>query len=107
MKYSIPCKHDTGEVREARVDGYYPLTREEIAELLTAASKSTDPIEGASIQVRLVQGIKGMKYPRQIDGPVAERENEMSELYVRLLQTNRQAMLRASTVEQFYQILNG
>jgi hypothetical protein len=105
MKYHIPCLHETGEVREARVDDYYPLDCQQISQLLIAASKSDCASEVSSIQVRLNQGIKGIKCPRELDGQAAKRELEMDELYVETYQSNRAEL--PGMVERFNQILNG
>jgi hypothetical protein len=90
-QYHIPCNHQhTGDVAD-----HYPLTTQEVIDLLETARATKDhiyfnPMEGtrtiASIQVRLAQGIPGLTCPRQIDGPVAEKMNALDHAYVEWIQ---------------------
>src|SRR5438094_4732336 len=82
---------------ERQGDGpdYYPLTTQEVIELLSTAialndHASSHPQEAtqgiASIQIRLGQGIPGMTVPYELDGPVAEKHNTLDETYVNWIQ---------------------
>jgi hypothetical protein len=67
---------------------YQPLTIEEIENLLHEAAYHKENHDGqkvARIQVRLNNGIRGMESPRQIDGPVAEKLNQVDEKFVHFL----------------------
>lgn len=79
MKYHIECQHGT---LEKPIPDYYPLSKRDVKHLLTIASESRDGQEIASIQVRLGQGIPGMQCPREIDGPVAEKLNQLDKYFV-------------------------
>jgi len=77
------CPHERG----ARYDGkpkraYSPLSLDEVKRLLLLASRSADVQLLTTIQVRLTNGIRGMKCPRQISGTVAERSQRINQIYV-------------------------
>lgn len=80
MKYHIECQHGT---LDEPISDYHPLSKADVKRLLSIASQSCDGQEIASIQVRLGQGIPGMQCPREIDGPVAEKLNQLDEYYVK------------------------
>src|SRR5438094_5567038 len=79
---------------ERRGDGpdYYPLTTQEVIELLETAIALKDQNqqyavnEIASIQVRLGQGIPGQTVPHELDGPVAEKLNALDSAFVDWIQ---------------------
>ncbi len=98
----IQCPHESGEVADFRQEApdHHPLTREEIATLLEEAKTAKEPIISL-IQIRLCQGIPGYVCPRHIDGPVAEKETEIDELYVR----NYRRGADPAIVQQLYQIM--
>lgn len=75
-QYKIPCKHETGEVRdtEIQVNDHHPL--------LSIALQCTDFQVVASIQCRLGQGIPGMVCPQDTEGPVARANALMDEAFV-------------------------
>lgn len=79
---SIPCGHEpgqgSGELTVLR--DYYPLSRDEIKKLLDMAA--SDPESASEIQVRLVQGIKGMTCPRPVTGPVAQKMGKLERIFV-------------------------
>lgn len=83
MEVVIPCSHESGAVSDykQKVPNHYPLKKEEIIALLDEAKNAVNP-RTSQIQVRLCQGIPGYVCPRVTDGPVAKKENEISELYV-------------------------
>ena len=80
----IPCPHESGTVTDhkEKAPNHHPLTREEIAALLDEA-KTAENTLASRIQVRLCQGIPGYACPRDIDGPVSDKTNEIDELYVK------------------------
>lgn len=79
----IPCPHESGAVTDHRQEApdYHPLTKYDITVLLEEAKTSKNPLT-SRIQIRLCQGIPGYVCPRVDDGPVFEKENEISKLYV-------------------------
>ena len=78
----IPCPHISGAVVDGRqAPDHHPLTKEEIAALLDEAKTSENPLT-SQIQMRLLQGIPGQVCPRVTHGPIAEKEREISRLYV-------------------------
>lgn len=101
MKYHIPCLYEQGKVRKDQtVSDYHPLTKQEIADLLRVA-QTADPSTANSIQFRLCQGIKGQECPRPISGRVAQRESEISSLYV----ANFQKGADPTLVNRFYDLM--
>jgi hypothetical protein len=98
----IPCPHQSGAVADhyQEAPNHYPLTKEEIAELLKEAQTSKNPLT-SQIQIRLCQGIPGYVCPKAIDGPVSDKENEISELYVE----NYRKGADPELVEKIYTIL--
>ena len=64
---------------------YQPLGVAKIEALLRNAAyyaKVNDGRNISKIQVRLIQGIKGMEDPKPIDCPVADKENDLSKKYI-------------------------
>ena len=99
-RYHIECTHEHDE----QIPDYYPLTKEEIAELLSTAYQAhilKDSFTTSSIQVRLDQGIRGIMCPREIDGPVAKRESQLDSLFVKNVHRGADPEL----VQQFYQLM--
>ena len=98
----IPCPHESGVVvdREQKAPDHHPLTKEEIAALLDEAKTSENSLT-SKIQVRLCQGIPGYVCPRGIDGPVSDKENEISKLYVENFRKGADPEL----VEKLYSIM--
>lgn len=81
--------------RQGKGPDYYPLTTQEVIELLETARAlkdhagiySREATQGiASIQIRLGQGIPGMIVPYEMHGPVAEKHNALDEAYVQWIQ---------------------
>jgi hypothetical protein len=67
---------------DAVVSDYHPLSKEEIAGLLTVAQSTPDPATINSIHIRLCQGIEGYTSPRPRRGIIAAYERAVSELYL-------------------------
>ena len=88
MKYeAIPCKHETHNYHSSvRLDDYYPLTKEQIFELLDESLTSDNP---SSQQVRLIQAIPGIKCPREIDNNVAKKETMLCKYFIAGLNRKR------------------
>jgi len=68
-RYDLPCPHEQGHLTLANDDddwtypNYHPLTRDDLAALLTRAQQTDNTFTAASIQVRLTQAIPGMVCP--------------------------------------------
>ena len=79
----VPCPHESGAVARSDQEApdHHPLTKGEIAALLEEAKTSQNPLT-AQIQERLCQGIPGYVCPRVDEGPVADKDAEISRLYV-------------------------
>lgn len=77
-KFHVPCNHERG----VTVPDFHPLSLEEVCALLVAAPSCDSSRERSSIHIRLCQAIPGMTCPRPIDGPVAEKDDAMSALWV-------------------------
>ena len=80
--------HSPGDFQEAGTDS--ALTRSKLTgitshtrnELLQKAEESRGEIHiVCKIQVRLNDAVEGVEYPRQIDGPVAERSRKIDALF--------------------------
>jgi hypothetical protein len=106
MKIKLDCPqgfdHHNGEH-----DDYYPLTKKEIADLLSQAARvsATTPADFqtiAGIQCRLGQGIVGHTCPHPIDGPVAEALAQLDEYYAR----NYYLGARPEMVDELYRIMH-
>jgi len=80
---------------------YHPLTKDQIKKLLLEASFA-DMARASQIQVRLSQGIPGIRNPRAIDGPARDKECKINALFVE----GRSSDTLSSLVDQFYQIMN-
>jgi hypothetical protein len=80
----IPCLHTTGQaVMPEVVTDYYPLSKQEIKELLDMAKRTESVVRLAQIQVRLTQGIKGMTCPRpRFGSQVSLIEAQIGSLFV-------------------------
>lgn len=82
-QYAI--KYDHNDHPGITIYDYYPLTKQEIAELLQYAQEAWqcgDIRTLASIQCRLDQGIAGQQCPKPDEGPVAKATNDLDELFV-------------------------
>lgn len=81
QKYTkVPCVHDTtGSSYDIQYFDYHPLSTLEIIELLEESLWSENP---SSQQVRLCQGIRGYKCPREIDGDVVKKEILVSNIFL-------------------------
>jgi hypothetical protein len=82
VKYHIPCLHTTPDGLDLReqVPDYYPLTRLQVIDLLMKAHEH--PEDASSIQVRLGQGVRGVKCPHDIDGPIARVSTAVDRIFV-------------------------
>lgn len=100
---------------EGTVNDHYSLTTGEISDLLYAARDAKHHVDAqicsqnvASVQIRLGQGIAGMGCPRQIDGPVSDRQNALDSFYVRWVQSiGAKEPIGEWTVRQFDLLING
>jgi hypothetical protein len=82
-QYSINHAHD--DHPGMTISDYYPLTKQEIAELLQYAQiawRGSDARTLVSIQRRLEQGIVGQQCPMPDEGPVDKATNDLDELFV-------------------------
>lgn len=82
-RYSI--EHDCSNHSEVTIPDYYPLTKQEIAELLQQAQEAwqcKDDRTLFSIQRRLEQGIIGQQCPMPDEGPVDKATSDLDELFV-------------------------
>lgn len=82
-QYSI--EHDCSNHSEATISDYYPLTKQEIAEMLQRAQEAWQCRDGRtlfSIQRRLEQGIVGQQCPMPDEGPVDKATCDLDNLFV-------------------------
>lgn len=99
---SIPCPHDSGSVPYYKTaPDHHPLTKEEIARLLEEAKDDESQILVAKVQIRLHQGIPGQVCPREISGPIADKECEINKLFV----GNYRKGADPKLVDQLYEII--
>jgi hypothetical protein len=84
--FAVPCKHEAaGMPHDGDVPDYEPLTLDQVAALLDAASSAGargDWRTANRLHVRLSRALPGSTCPRQVDGPVAERETRLGSLFV-------------------------
>lgn len=70
---------------------YKPLTADEIIDLLREgkdAARRGDTQLCVQCRIRLENGIPGMTDPRPLEGPVAEKQDEMDKLYEEWVQSD-------------------
>lgn len=82
-RYKI--EHDCSNHSEVTIPDYYPLTKQEIAEMLQQAQEAWQCKDNRtlfSIHCRLEQGIVGQECPKPDEGPVAEATSDLDELFV-------------------------
>jgi hypothetical protein len=82
-RYSI--EHNHNEHSGITISNHYPLTKQEIAELLQRAQEAyrdNDCRTIFSIQRRLEQGIVGQECPMPDEGPVDKATNDLDKLFV-------------------------
>lgn len=81
IQLDIKCKHITENVPTSiTLADYYPLSKEEVGQLLTMAAQSPRLIN--EIQIRLCQAVPGATCPYLIEGRNAERTAKLERLYV-------------------------
>ena len=104
-KIKIACSHMTRKVGiNETVSDYYPLTKEEISELLTTAANNKGDVSLISgVQVRLNQGIVGITCPRPITGKVAEKLNELDKIFIKEYKSGSSP----DTVDKLHKIMTG
>jgi len=98
----IPCPHQRTKLpkHEPEMPDHFPLTKEEIAELLEEAKTAENSLV-VKIQIRLCQGIPGFVCPPLLEGPIFDKEVEISELYV----ANRHKGAIFKLVEKLHSIM--
>jgi len=102
-KIKIACPHEMGEIKIGKVaSDYHPLNKREIANLLDTAAKHRGNVTAVSeVQVRLNQGIAGMTCPRPVTGKVADKLNELDNLFMKKYKEGSSP----DTVDRLYQIM--
>lgn len=100
----IPCKHETGEVKDSSttVADFHPLTEDEVGKLLSDSVNASVSVS-AGIQVRLNQAIPGMVCPRPVQGKVSDSMSKLDSLYVSEHRKGNDPALR----QRIMAILNG
>ena len=84
------------------VPDYHPLTKRMIRNLLYHAHQTGHPGVRNSIEIRLLQGIKGYAFPCLPDDNLRPRENEISRLYLE----NHYAVPSKGLVNKLFKIMN-
>ena len=87
-------------VCEEAVSHYHSLSIEEVIDLLEKAIDHKVCENGsavASIQVRLGQGIPGIEYPVQIEGPIARKRAELDKKFTAWIRDPALALSRPIT----------
>ena len=88
--YHIRC--DGGHM-PGKISDHHPLTLADVRFLLQRGAEAYDnrgkfhPSDTSSVQVRLNQGIPGIVCPREIEGPVHDKEKVLNSTYVDWLQS--------------------
>lgn len=81
------CAHDKGLVsNDIRVPDHYPISKEELVELMTVAVSSEDSRLRARIQRRLNRAVPNMVCPRPAEGITADKSTLIDHIYVNELQ---------------------
>jgi hypothetical protein len=104
MFKEIPCPHMDQKFHSTLelLPNFHPLTKEEIRELLEEAKGKEGQIIIQIFQ-RLVQGIKGMTCPQPLEGPLSEKVEKLSSIYLQSYKGGADE----KKVEEIFYVLNG